>query len=113
MLKLTDYQWVNMAYAIQQLRATAISGRLHRLLGVVAEKTEPLKKQFEEEFAEALKGAGDPAVLSEGWVKVNVEVSGSFGQSSTELDIPKFEAAWFDDVVFPVGHYEFIKPLFV
>lgn len=113
MLKLTDYQWINIGFQIPILKASgSLSGRLHRLLGEVYGKTEQLRNQFQEEFDKDLLEAGSPAIMSEKWLEVNISVSDSFKQTSSELAVPAMKTEWFDDVQFAPGQYEIFKPLF-
>jgi len=113
MLKLSDYHWINIGFQIPILKASgSLSGRLHRLLGEVFAKTEGLRNQFQEEFDKDLLEAGSPAIMSEKWLEVNISVSDSFKQTSSELAVPAMKAEWFDDVQFAPGQYEILKPLF-
>lgn len=111
-MKLTDFQWVNIGFQIPVLlNSGTVSGKLHRLLGAVFAKTQGLREGFDKEFADELKTAGDPLFASQEWVDLNVKVSKSFGESSTELDVPEFMADWFDEVKFAPGQYEIFKVL--
>lgn len=112
-MKLSDYQWINIGFQIPILKASgSLSGRLHRLLGEVFAKTEGLRNQFQEEFDKDLLEAGSPAIMSEKWLEVNISVSDSFKQTSSELAVPAMKTEWFDDVQFAPGQYEIFKPLF-
>ncbi|HRH35844.1 MAG TPA: hypothetical protein PKY12_12340 [Catalimonadaceae bacterium] len=112
-MKLSDYQWINIGFQIPLLKQSGtLSGRLHRLLGEVFAKTEDLRNQFQEEFDKDLLEAGSPAIMSEKWVEVNISVSDSFKQTSSELAVPAMKTEWFDDVQFAPGQYEIFKPLF-
>ena len=104
MLRLNDYQWINIGFQIPVLKQSgSLSGRLHRLLGEVYAQTEKLRNQFQEEFDKDLIEAGSPAIMSEKWLEVNVAVSDSFKKTHSEFDIPAMKAEWFDDVQFAPG----------
>ena len=110
-MKLTDYQWVNIGYTAQSLRRGTLSGKLHRLLGAVQDKTTAIREQFEAEFKESLEGAGNPEALSDEWMEINIAVSDTFKLSSTELDVPTFQMEWFDEVKMGASEYEFLSLL--
>ncbi len=110
MLKLKDNQWVsigNVAITVLNINKT-LSGRLSRILPIVADKTLKIRTQFQSEIQEAIKEEGDSADIAE----IEKRVSESFSKGETEIDLPELKAEWFDDVVFLQGHYQFFTPLF-
>jgi len=110
-MKLKDNQWANIGNLSVIILNTPISGKLNRLLKIVADKTLPIRTQFEREFEEALIEADSPAFGSEKWLEVNIAISNSFAKGETELDIPEFKAEWFDEVKFQPGHYDLLSPI--
>jgi hypothetical protein len=108
-----DFEIVELHSSIQSLKTNnALKGRDERIMGYITGQTQAKFDEWVKEYKEGIEALKVDNPSSEQQIKVNSEVSKSFLETETKIEVPEIKSEWFDDYLFGLGTYDHIKKLF-